>query len=163
MRRTDALARRNFTRGDVGVLTGAHGEEFIVDLDVFARIRGVLWCASECEPGRFYAKNRRMGYLHKFVAAFASVDHRNRDTFDNRRKNLRDGGGGINAANTRKRRGCQALYRCVYRNASGNYFAEVTIKYAKHYLGTFATPEEARDAVLAFAAEHRPGVVVHAG
>ena len=82
-----------------------------------------------------------------------TVDHRNRDRLDNRIANLRVC---TRAENNQNRRGQR-----IYRTPCGRYEAKVQMDGVRHFLGTFTTEQEARQAVVAFQSSiHHPVLAV---
>jgi hypothetical protein len=77
------------------------------------------------------------------------VDHINCDATDNRRSNLRICTREENNRNTRKRLASKNPFKGVNQYKSGSYSSKVTVGGVVHNLGTFATPELARDAYAA--------------
>jgi hypothetical protein len=61
------------------------------------------------------------------------VDHKNRNTMDNRRKNLRFVTKSQNASNCNSKR----RYKGVYKTKSGKYVVEFVYKNKTKYIGTF--------------------------
>lgn len=74
------------------------------------------------------------------------VDHRDGDGLNNRWLNLREGTHQQNQCNTKNRVGTKAP-RGVYRHVN-RWVAVVNFMNEKHYLGTFATAEDAHQAYL---------------
>jgi hypothetical protein len=70
------------------------------------------------------------------------VDHKNRNTLDNRRKNLRVASYGQNAANARFRVGTTSKFRGVCRYGKG-WRAMISSQGRREWLGTFDTEIEA--------------------
>lgn len=98
----EKVARRNYIENNKGVLSDENGKKWLVDLDIFELTKHIVWYdngdgyACSTPPG--FRKKRL--YLHKFIKPdFKIVDHINKNTFDNRRINLRDGGNGVNRLN----------------------------------------------------------------
>lgn len=80
------------------------------------------------------------------------VDHKNGDTLDNTRGNLREANKSQNGSNSRNR----LLGSCKYRGITfsyGKYVAQITIDKSHKRIGTFETPEEAAMAYDAKAIE----------
>lgn len=91
----------------------SRGMNALVDATDLEWLGGRKWCATICN-GRFYGKatgrtpgKRDRPYLHRYImemtGSSVQVDHRNRDTLDNRRTNLRPATVGQNRSNSRKK------------------------------------------------------------
>jgi len=117
-----------------------------------------VWTATSNGHGNFYvarwefvAGRRRKVYLHRLIVQPPPrllVDHRNGDTLDNRRGNLRVATRAQNGANW-----CPASgYRGVTRRGA-RWRARVKAGNRVESLGTFDTPEEAARAYDARAVE----------
>lgn len=106
----------------------------------------ISWYLHHAGSGMVYARNRRVGYMHRVISrapAGISVDHENCDGLDNRRANLRVAGQSMNTAHARTRPG-RSGYRGVHWRSRGSIWqAQIKVDYQKHHLGTFADPEEA--------------------
>jgi hypothetical protein len=89
--------------------------------------------------------------VHRFAYYFVygklprSVDHINRDKFDNRITNLRDGSGDVNTLNTERLDKAKGYW---YRKDVNKYVASIKINYKSKHLGYFETEEEARNVYL---------------
>lgn len=104
-------------------------------------------------------QGKKSFYLHREILGLApddprQVDHKNRNRLDNRRSNLR----AVTAAENAQNRGHQTgRFRGVARAThGGTWLARVQIKGVVHYLGRFATEDEAGHAAAAFRREHMP-------
>lgn len=83
------------------------------------------WSPNLAAPGRFYAETRTGGhrvYMHKLLTGYRETDHRDRDSLNNQRSNLRDTSRQQNLANRGK-------YRRDPHAASGSKYKGV------HYHG----------------------------
>lgn len=90
-------------------------------------------------------------FMHKlFLPDSREVDHKNRDTLDNRRHNLREATRAQNIANTGPRRTNASGFKGVWLHRPSGRF---TARAGSRYLGYFATPEEAARAYDAAALE----------
>lgn len=133
---------RNWLEGDIGVVTDAKGRRWEVDRDDFSLVAAFLWTGNEVG----YAKTRRKGYLHKLlVPQWKVVDHADRNPYNCRRSNLRDGSDGINILNKPFQESA-SRYRGVSR-MRGRWQAVVGFRKERVYLGTFAEEEDAGRAV----------------
>jgi hypothetical protein len=88
-------------------------------------------------------------YMHRLIVGLGAgdpqqVDHRNGDTLDNRRANLRVTSAALNRANSRKtRRATSSRYKGVTRRRDGRWLAKITVEYHQQYLGLYGTEDEA--------------------
>jgi hypothetical protein len=94
--------------------------------------------------------------LHNFLFGPSThrlpIDHINRNTLDNRRKNLRQVTGGQNRVNSKINSNNTSTYRGVTRSGSG-WHARLGHNMCRLYLGYFSTAEAAARAYDAKAAE----------
>jgi hypothetical protein len=117
-----------------------------------------------CMDGNGYAmrtiraEGKRLTVLmHRFLLGLAhgdprQGDHVNGDTLDNRRANLRVCTSAENHQNRHDR-----PHRGATWHAGGNCWqAQAMLAGKRHYLGSFATQEEAATAAAAFRREHMP-------
>jgi hypothetical protein len=128
----------------VGVLTDTDGTEWIVDRTDFPKVKDALWINNESG----YAKSR-LGYLHKVIfPGVSAVDHKDRDSFNNRKSNLRDGSHGVNNLN----RDCAAAsgYKGVHAIRE-NWQGRVVHRGKRVYFGTFKTVKETARAIWKWA------------
>lgn len=117
-----------------------------VDSDCPAEILMQKWSANEKTPGRVYAFHSARGTsgkkhfaLHRLVVGAArgeEVDHKNGDTLDNHRENLRRCSHAQNSRNLRKSRG-GSKYKGVSRRSGGSWKSQITFEGKQFYLGTF--------------------------
>lgn len=135
--------------------------EFKISSEDINRVKAFTWHISK--SGRnYYARGRLPRnkssspyiYLHRLIMSFPEngVDHKNGDTLDNTRGNLREANKSQNGSNSRNR----LLGSCKYRGITfsyGKYVAQITIDKSHKRIGTFETPEEAAMAYDAKAIE----------
>ncbi len=124
------------------------GLHAIVDAADYAWLSRHKWCARcDVDGKRFYAcrnDHGRVVLMHREIMQPPPgmvVDHLNRQTLDDRRCNLHICTPLENSKNTRRRTG-KSGYTGVYRRGA-KYSACYTHAGQDHYLGLFATPEEA--------------------
>lgn len=140
------------------VLTKGHYA--LVDDADFDELAKHQWCATETEPGRWYAKRRESGrakyrYMHREIIqapAGVLVDHRNGDGLDNRRANLRLCSGAENCRNKRMRKNNKSGFKGVYWHKKANKWAAVIGHGKRWHLGLFA---DSAQAALAYDAKAR--------
>lgn len=139
-------------------LNKTHGNMlFTIDMEDYPRVHMFKWRVGIKEGNKPYCRAyfRSSGQshnilLHRLITSFdwEVVDHINRDTLDNTKKNLRDGSNGVNSKNRGQTKN-KLLPIGVY--SSGNNFrACISRNKVKINLGTFKTIELAEKAYLEF-------------
>jgi hypothetical protein len=126
----------------------AGGKYAIVDACDVERVSNYSWSAAAHGGAVAYAgggrANAKLIYMHRMITDAPEgslVDHRNRNTLDNRRANLRLATRTQNAANMDRGSRWKGIRKCRERWA-----AQITLKGENRYLGTFDSPEEAAKA-----------------
>lgn len=129
------------------------GQFALIDDADFERFGGIKWFARWSPPmASFYAIRNTVGYprrsisLHRAVLnitdAHIHVDHRNHDTLDNRRENLRACTPAKNQANRKgKNKNNTSGFRGVRLHSSGKWEARIGFNNRLINLGHFSTPE----------------------
>lgn len=121
----------------------------LVDAEDAPRVSALSWHAKIERCGSVYAATTLPGgryiRMHDYLVSAPkgkTVDHRNRDTLDNRRStNLRVATHSQQAAN---RRGWSSVgYKGVRRERSGRYTARIRVAGNLCHIGTFDKPEQA--------------------
>jgi hypothetical protein len=83
----------------------------------------------------------RIEYMHRVIMQPEEgliIDHRNRNTFDNRRDNLREATRSENVSNRAKRKNTSSQYRGVTKDKRcGRYDGQITYKGKRIRLGRF--------------------------
>lgn len=126
----------------------------VVDDDACDIVASRSWHAAVGGDGRVYAAGRRPGgrgspieRLHRLLVGATAgqlVDHRNGDTLDDRKSNLRITSATGNARNTCRHRGNASGLKGVYYDAArAKWQAQICADGRKTALGRFATAEEA--------------------
>jgi len=131
------------------------GQETIIDAADLLQVGRFNWCASKWQNGKFYAYHKIRKYdgtgtniaMHRYLLGAdksVNVDHKDGDSLNNRRSNIRLAPGGGNQQN-RKKLSHRSLPKGVHVNRK-KYRARIYANGKKINLGTFLTPEAAHKA-----------------
>ncbi len=138
----------------------------LVDDDDYEGLMQHKWYATKMKGG---AKAKRSlprdedgrqesAYMHRVIMNAKKgqyVDHRNHDTLDNRRANLRLCTQSQNMGNRRKSAGSMYRFKGVRKNNGGGAWrAQICVEYIRTELGTFANERDAARSYNAAAIEH---------
>ncbi len=132
----------------------------IIDDEDFERVSAFKWCAQKIIRKFdviYYAKRAFIQngkhttlLLHRFILNApkgVEVDHKNADTLNNRRCNLRLATVAQNRRNRRKRKGCLCHFKGVnYIEKQRKFLAAICKEKIVYRLGAFNTAEEAAKA-----------------
>lgn len=134
----------------------------VVDASRYEQLDEWNWCAL-WNPAmkNFYAVRRgRPGepkfiYMHAVIAGteHGHTDHRDRDTLNNRKENLRKATSSQNGGNREKQRNNTAGFKGVFRNKSG-WMAKIAVRGQQIYIGQFHDSQSAAAAYNKAALEH---------
>ena len=142
--------RKKYNRYD---LSGEYGigyttntnEEFYFDLEDYDKIKQYAWMSHKTKENSYYiASTSNHIYIHRLIMDCPDdfvVDHKNHNTFDNRKSNLRTSTVSENEVNSK--RCCGAG---IKRTPSGKYSATIIFNNERTHLGEFNTKEEALSA-----------------
>ncbi len=127
------------------------GQNAIVDDTDFVWLSQWNWCAHwSPETNSFYAmrgESNRAIYMHRFILNCHSKtwgDHKNHDTLDNRRENLRNASPTQNHANRRIYSTSTSGFKGVSWNKNARkWMAYIKIEKRRKYLGLFTSANEA--------------------
>jgi hypothetical protein len=127
----------------------------IVDADIYKWIMQVNWCVQWNHSTKsFYAATQIEGkygrkqmaaFMHDFIGRPANgleMDHKNRDTLDNRRSNLREGTHKQNVANSGPRNTNKCGFKGVY-TARGRWYSTIRVDSKSISLGGYGSAKEA--------------------
>lgn len=126
----------------------------IVDEADFEWLSRFKWCASKGNSGEFYAvRNLRKGskprqvLMHREIISAQErelVDHRNHDTLDNRRENLRKATKQQNQSNQRPQNGRTSAFKGVCWDVAGKKWrAYIVVNKRQYSLGRFGDEKSA--------------------
>lgn len=129
--------------------------EFIVNKEDFEKVHSRYWVKRDkyISSKNPEGSSPRYIQLHRFilnnVPQGMDVDHINRNTFDNRRENLRI----VTKAENNRNKGIPknnktGFLNVYYRKSKDKYEAQFTFQKKTYNLGQFENPEEANKAVL---------------
>jgi hypothetical protein len=134
-----------------------YGEfKILVDSEDFERLEKFHWTINS-QNGYFYARNPKAGLLHRFVLGASEgqiVDHKNRDTLDNRKSNLRVCTRTENQANSCRKKGKWKGVHVEKRYVTVRYRAQLQKNGKRYHKGPFNTEEEAAQAYNELAVLH---------
>ena len=165
----EQASRRGAPRAIVALPCGAFSVELtrgystVIDACDVDLAKAFAWrVQGDVGSRRLYAiRNTRVGrrfvveFFHRSVLSAGPgdfVDHRNGDTLDNRRQNLRLFNASENARNRRIGRNNTSGYKGVYRSR-GKFRAQIRADGRQHFIGMFADPVSAARAYNAKALE----------
>lgn len=151
----------------IAIVPLTKGQSALIDASDIPLIRDRNWHASFSPTSRsFYAKGgKRVGeigprayYIHRKILGVSppiEVDHKNGDSLDNRKANLRLANRSQNAMNQKLNKNNSSGYKGVtwYKTAN-KFMAYITVNYKRIHLGCFDCPEEARAAYVAAAQKY---------
>jgi len=131
------------------VIKLSNGGHTLVDSDDFIRLSQYTWRSD----GRYVVTSKRVGskithrYLHRVIMGAESnrpIDHINRNSFDNRKANLRLTTASQNALNIDSPKDNKSGQKGVYYSkAHGKYIAQIQINKKRKHLGCFDKMSEA--------------------
>lgn len=132
----------------IGITTNT-GNSFYFDIEDFPIVEQYTW--REDKHGYIVTdiKGIRSVRLHRLLCGCLDemIDHKNGDTKDNRRKNLRPANAHQNQMNrVHGSNSFTGIKGVTYRKDRNNYFARIKINGKQIHLGTFKTIEEAAKA-----------------
>lgn len=129
-----------------------------VDTDMYDYVSQYKWYLFEVKPGVYYVAttiNNKTIYLHRLIMKAPKgkvVDHRNHDTMDNTRKNLKVVTQSINCLNRKgaaKHNKSSGIRGVSWHKHKGKWEACIHINRKKKFLGYFTDTTEAKNAVTA--------------
>lgn len=130
------------------------GQNAIVDAADFEWLSQWNWFAALVKStGSFYAKRGKNIFLHQVLLGIKGVDHKNNNTLDNRRENLRPCSQAQNSANAKKSRRGNIYKGASFHKRQRMWNSHIRIGRKLHHLGSFKTAEEAARAYDAAAKE----------
>lgn len=135
------------------------GMNAIVDDDDFELLSGFKWqtvCGGKYAARSTKLDGRKMIYMHRFIMGSPDggiVDHKNGNTLDNRKENLRMATPCQNSWNM-KPKNPRSGYKGVSMHTSGLWQARIRVNYKSIKLGYFRDPAEAHKAYCSAAIKY---------
>lgn len=158
---TIRVKREPRIEGDVAYIPLTKGYEAVIDLADLPLVAGRNWYAHDSGCGPIYAANRSlrgMEYLHRTIMGDpigSTIDHRDTNTMNCRRSNLRAVSRGENNMNLPMRKTNTSGFKGVSPyGKNGRFVAKLQAGGRQFYLGSYATPEEAHAAYREAASKH---------
>ncbi len=117
----------------------------IIDKEDLHLIQGYKWTWT----GKYVRATTKTGgvYLHRIITGASKgsdVDHKNGDTLDNRRENLRVCSRSENSANQKRMRGGSSKYKGVtFCKTRNKWVAKIMKNYKTVFIGRYKTEENA--------------------
>lgn len=135
-------------QGDVLKIATKKGDVFLADAEDYEILCGYSWCLSK--TGYAVANNgAAVVKMHRVIMGIDEpnivVDHKNGDTFDNRKSNLRICTMKENSKNQRGN-SKSGLPVGVRKTKSGKYVVRIMVDRKQIHIGTFNTVEDAKSA-----------------
>lgn len=118
----------------------------------YPKLRNRNWYAHYARPGVYYAARyvkvpkRQTIFMQWEIRGSRGIDHRNHDTLDNRRRNLRSANQSLNMGNTRKRSDNSSGFKGVSWEANRGWRADIQFLRRRFYLGHFSKLDNAAQA-----------------
>jgi len=136
------------------------GQFALVDDEDFERLNAYKWYAMWNQSAKSYyaarmsprkkGEKRHMISMHRYIMVAKpgeKVDHRNRNTLDNQKSNLRICTQGQNNTNVGVRTDNKSGFKGVsWHGASKRWQADICVNGNGKYIGIYSTPEEAAHA-----------------
>jgi hypothetical protein len=130
------------------------GKVALVDDEDYERLTKHKWYASRNPNGMFYARTviringvRVYLLMHRFLLGIFDtsvfIDHKNRNSLDNRRGNIRISTKSQNSGNCVKRRDCVSEFKGVSIRILKTGRINIIARISRIYLGTFLTTKDA--------------------
>lgn len=138
-----------------GILFPIRNGEAIIDADCLSIVDGYPWTLWRGDDGgryvRYSIRNRDGSHtlvaMHRLILGVNStsvvVDHKNHNGLDNRRCNLRVANYSLNSANARFKSGTSGFRGVKFSKRSGRWSARIKVDGREHFLGEFASVEDA--------------------
>lgn len=123
------------------------GISFTVDLEDYEKIKPYYWGETRGYISTALSDGSSLR-LHRLIMGLEKddkrvVDHKNHDTHENRKWNLRIATGAENQRNIKMNKLNTSGIIGVSRKKNGRWYARITFNGKKYYLGTYDTKEEA--------------------
>lgn len=129
------------------------GKFAVVDEDDFAELSRYNWHLSGSRNKPYAIRKARINdphanaqkvYMHKQILnTFEEVDHKDRDSLNNTKENLRLASRSQNARNRTSRKNSSSRYLGVCRHKAGGWLVQAKNQGVTIYLGYYADEEEA--------------------
>lgn len=125
------------------------GTEFYFDWEDFDKIKDYCWREKIAKDGYHSVvadvpHKRKNLPLHQLIVSYKLCDHRNRNSFDNRKSNLRDATKNDNSRNkSLQRNNTSGIIGVSFRQDLQKWRARIVVENKEIYIGTFIYKEDA--------------------
>lgn len=125
------------------------GTEFYFDWEDFDKIKDYCWREKITKDGYHSVvadvpHKRKNLPLHQLIVSYKLCDHRNRNSFDNRKSNLRDATKNDNSRNkSLQRNNTSGIIGVSFRQDLQKWRARIVVENKEIYIGTFIYKEDA--------------------
>ena len=130
-------------KDDHAIILDKHNREILVDVEDLSLLMPYRWYVdSQGYPAAWMDRQtvKLQNYLMDFPDSI--VDHKNNNTLDNRKANLREASHKQNIWNSKSKRS-KSGYTGVRKEGDNSWQAEIVTDGKTNYLGVYPTPEEA--------------------
>jgi hypothetical protein len=86
--------------------------------------------------------------MHKTITGFKMTDHKNHDTLDNRRRNLRESNNSLNQANKSIQKDNKCGFKGVHEKTPGYWVAQIRVRGINYHIGCYRCPRKAHKAYM---------------
>jgi len=140
--------------GIININSPTHGHfKVLINLEDVVKCDEITWCILKSVSGKdkeyieYYATSAKVGLLHRFIMDATEksqvVDHKNGDTMNNRKYNLRKCSSSENSMNQKKRKSKSGIRGVIWHENSNSWMAYMKMNNKFKNLGYYHDVEDA--------------------